>query len=1243
MKAIHPTGPSLSACGPDCAEASACRHAQAGGRLPVPSEKSIFKSSFRIRNPEVVKAFVITFAFSLATSVPSFAQDVPHRIRPSLPANLAAGRGETTVALPNLPVGLYSFYIHGSIDPQGREQLARVWKPCPMVFEARSADGEIVSQGRRLLKQSFDTRRMQGFHLQVYESGNYTATFRLADNAQEIAIIEGIEVVNQLHELPFEAIKETQNLEQGEVERLDELTEDRKQRDDLIWATLPPLNIHLQVHGQVGPFRQPPEGVEVPQWVLEEHEGQHAARRIRNLFIPRNFINTETGEMVLSHKDFLAGKPIVDGEWEDDGTGIFFSRADYPQLDHDIYLSPLADILGSNVQMYLGLLGAWDYRGYSIAQRYFENGDPETGHDAALALVRIAHDWPALEMSLHEHRLNTHAPDFEYNTDWSNPRRRNGKYFYSGWAGGVAMDLMRAYDKLFPYIQENQVFADAVNRFVPFIETPEDVVAFLDQRLVYGSVRDYRRDIIRGQGIEDLAGEVLGPHQRTAQFFDLTRQHATIYPFSGTFKELYGTALGRLGHYHIGSTGYARGSAASLIRKARSIKHAREAGLDLPMDISDVDRYAKVRAAGDFLIDHFVAGGFTMMSGTASGGTHSGPNYWQNRIGRSMSAAAVELWGDPRHAWLLVNVHGVDEENIVEIAEGFEHPVLHNESRYLAGWGGIMEFGVEETDVRNKTAAFLNVSRGQGHAHHDHLDLNLYAMGLPVSVDLAQRDEGNNWTRPGAGWSFLHNRAIAHDTDDPRQAGNQAGEPWLRAFDPPLMRGSYVDNRGEIRLDRDVILMQVGDSHTYYAFDVQRLSGSETHTWCFHGIESKDLDINIPMREEVVRWTDRMLPGRGDKDLPLSQRIGENVHKLQAVWTATREEHEYEHQFRGGGTVRTVALEPSVLGDLYNPDLPEAHVRATLLGHEAATVMVAKPFSQPYRYAFPFLWVQHDAPEDGSTIYPAIYEWYRGDTPIVEEAELVSRDPLLVRVTTTAGQIDSYYQNGDEFMAVSRDQNGVRFAQLSGGKSLQADGITINAQTSRYSTPIVTVDYVKRQFTTGDDLPALDSAMIGNDGRKSYYLLEGQGREFYSPHSLLAHTGQVEDFEIIDDETIRLKTSQRLFHAGIGNRKSEGFVVTNEDHSWHFRSTGQRDQYRVINRPPDQILTENVFSDRTGDGLVHAYTYEIGLGDTVDIPANIIVRRSDDGYELKTNTPVSGNIKGTNVKFAPSLEWQRVD
>ena len=1141
-----------------------------------------------------------------------------------------------TLKFKDMKIGLYSFYLYGTIDPKGREKLTRVWKPCPIEFEVLNSRGERVEIARRLMKQSLGVRRMQGFALHVNEPGDYTVTFKLLPAAQETPLIQRVTLVDHLAGLPDEPVKRSQNIATGKTGQLTELTEERKKRDDAIWSALPPCNLSLQVHGQCKEFSAPPAAANLPLWENKAFSGLASHNWPGAAFAPLDMINPKTKE-VLSQADLIAGKPWP-GPHPDDGTGIYLTKAEFPELAQDIYYTPRALLLGARTYVFLGLLGTWDWRGYGLPAKYFASGSPATGHDAAMALVRLAYDWPAVEMNLHEIRLCTHSPDFEFNNDWSTGR--NGKYFYEGWSGDMAVGLLTGYDQVFPYIKDNQVFADAVHRFIPWIKTPGDVIRFLDRQLVFSSVKDFNRGLIRAADVPDVAAQVLGPHRLTASLLDLTTQHVEIYPCKGTFQELYATALSRSGCYYIASfMVYALGSSMGLVDKAYVIKCSREAGAPVTMDLSDLARYPRVTGAVNFMFGMWTAGGFPFMVGDASGGPHTGPDSARRVLARNreIHERGFAVTGDPRFAFVLKDWFGSKDPAVLKAAEGAQDPILFSKSHVIPDYAAFIECNPQEKDVTRKTAATLRLGIGQGHAHADYLDLNLFSMGLPLAVDLACRNEGDNWSRPGAAWSFLHNHAIAHDgpaapkegeppvTDpvgaiNPANAGSQTGEPRLRAFAPPLLRATYSDSTGKVRLDRDVLLMSVGDTGAFYTFDLQRLTGGDMHTWCFHGCESNDLALNVPMAPKTVRWIDRTLDG--------THRVGVANDNLQATWQMTRESREYAHKFNKGGVIKTVACEQTVLGPRYDAKLPPVNVRATLLGRAGDAVMQGNPYSQSYAYCFPFLWVQ--GKPGAPSVYPAVYEWYRGDTPVIAKAELLKRDPkegIQVVVTTTGGQTDTYTVTEDSFVAVSRDAKGLRWVKVSGPAKLAGvKDLTLTCGPG-WQTVITDIDYKTRTLTTKDPLPENPSVIAGNPGRRTWLALKGKGNTFTWADDLLIHEGLINEARVLGDDEVSVNSNQRLLFCGHGNRKPSGFVFTNEDHTWQFRCATEKEGLftgKVIRKPQGGVLTASIFTDANGDKRVNVKTYELGLGDELTIPSDVELSRTDAGCDITANVPAEG-------------------
>jgi hypothetical protein len=1140
---------------------------------------------------------------------------------------LKAGE-EVSLPLKDLKPSLYSLYLYGTVAREGREALPRVWRPAPMSFELRDKSGRVLSNGLLLLKQGFAPRRMQGFHFHITQPGDYTAVFKMSERAQETAEVMDLALLDQLQGLPKQPIKQKQNLGKGASAQLTALTPERKARDEAIWNALPPLNHQMQIHNVEPAFAKAPKDAPVGNWDFSALAGISSYSRYQKVFSPLDMQDAASGAQ-LSAADVIADKPWP-STLPDDGTGIYLTPQQYPELKQPIYYAPRAVLLGQRYTDYMGAIfdAHGSFRGLNLPQQYFEKGDPDIGHDAALALVRFAYDWPALEMNLHELRLSTHSPDLEYNTDWS--AGRNGKAFYEGWSGSHFTELLASYDKIFPYIKGNQLFADEVHRFVPSVKTPDDVIAFLDSHLVFAGVRDFNSKLLRAAPVEDVAAQVMGYHPQTAAWFDLTKQFAEIYPSEGTYQEMYGTALSRNGHYYCASyMVYAFGDAADQVKKAAAQADAKANGYRPLMDLSDLSRYRKIRAAGNFLFDIFTAGGYPVMVGDASGGTHS-PLESERRLkmmqdNNGASSNAFRLWHDARHAWVLKNLYDDKRPEVAQAAATVKNPLTHQQSRVVPNGVAVIEAGSQSDDPLQKGSAVLRLGIGQGHAHNDYLDLNIFGMGLPLAVDLACRSEGNYWSRPAASWTFLHNHAMAHADENPANV-RQSGEPWLKSFAPPLMRAAYVSQDGKESLDRDVLLMPLGESDDFYAFDVQRLRGGKLHTWAFHGTESRDLTVNTPMQPAAEkRWLDRLLPG--------TQKAGKAPGVLQATWTMTRDVKEIPHQFNGGGIIKTVAAEQAALRNLYDEKRAPAHLRATLLGQAGAEVMQGDPYSQQYQYAFPFLWVQSAAKPE--SVYPAVYEYYRGDVPALKSVELVSEAPLTVRVTTQSGQTDVFTTDGSTLTAVSRDGKGVRWAKLSGGMELKAEGITLQAARAKYSTLVTAFDNSKGTLSTRDPLPPNPGVMIGNDGRRSFLQLSGNGTAFTFQDDLLIGEGKLTGFKMKEDG-VTVEAAPKVIFGDFGNRKLSGLTQTNEDGSWQFRGG------KVIKSPANATLSKAVFTDANGDGFINVHTYEAGIGDEIELLGDITVRRVGTGYEVLTNVEVEGTLGGKSFKLSPKTEWQKV-
>jgi hypothetical protein len=1144
---------------------------------------------------------------------------------------LTNGSAPISLQLTNLSIGLYSLYVWGTIDPLGRTSLPIVWRPCPMSFFAYDASSNLLASGKMLLKQSFSPRRMQGFSFHLDKpTTSVTVTFGIPPNALEYAQITWISLFSQMASSPMAAVKTAQTMGFGPTNQYTSLPSGWQTNDDAIWYSLPPLNVPFETGAAAAWANATPTNLDT--WITAAFNGPPLTQswlQPAYTFYPLDMLDTNTGSM-FSQSNILSFVPLP-GNYPDDGLGVYYSRSNYPSLTTDLYKTTRAELLGYRYCLYWASIvnAQGSFGGLQNAQQYFNTGIPSYGHDAALALVRFAYDWPALDMVLQQPRCTTTSVDPDFTIDFSADNGlRNGKLFYVGWSGSDTLWLFTAYDQLFPYINGNQLFANEVHRYIPWVNTPQDVIKLLDNYLVFPSVRDVSRGLIDpAAGVADAAGQVLGPSQYSNPFFDLTHQYAIIYPTpGGTYQEMYGAALSRSGTEYIGSfMCYALGTACDLINKSYRILQAKNAGVPVPMDLSDTNKYPKVLKAADYLINMWVGGGFPFMIGDASGGPHTGPVALSTLAANSSTInQAWTMWQDSRYAWLLKNLWKSNSADIVSAAASV-NPILANTSRVVPDWGAVVEVTPSETNILQKTAATLRLGVGSGHAHSDYLDLNLFGMGLPLAVDLACRNEGNFWSRPGANWSFLHNHALSHATADPNGAGSQAGEPWLRAFAPPLVRATYNDGQAA-QLDRQVFLMQVGDTNSYYAFDVQWLTGGTYHTWAFHGCESSNLLLNVPITSQAGlpvtnRWIDRTLEG--------TQFVGPGTNTLQAVWTMTRNANAFNYSFSGRGTLTTVPCEQTVLGTNYNGALPPVQVRATLLGRGNDAVLQGNPYSAFYQYCFPFLWCQTS--NETASIYPAVYDWYRG-TPLVSNAVLLATNPVQVRVGAGA-QTDTYECATNYFLVVSRDTNGVRYAQLNGYAAVNLPDLTLTPGAD-YAPTITSIDYSARTLTSSGPLPQDPLVSVGNSGRRVSLQLYGSGTSFTFTDDLLVLEGQVTSLHVSSPNTISIALDQALLFDGYGNRRSTNMVVATEDGQWHFRNN------TVIKSPASASLTTDVFNDANGDGLIDAKMYEVGEGDTVSLPVDVAIQRAPAGWRFKTNVPLSGSVNGTPFNLGALNGWQ---
>lgn len=1280
-----------------------------------------------------------------------------------------------TLDLGQLPVGMYHVDVLARIDRELPENerarkpwnqttlfalrdLPRVRRPVFLHLKVNDGEGGATNDYRMLVNyaddytpQEFDTSVNRigpatvRFFFQVNEPRHIKVGLRVGEGSLEGLRVKRVTLVDF-----FEGIERSRAKTRPMLFTLEERARERKLanlqttsaspvvavarriRDDLIWNALPRFNTQLyQQHGGAKNHYWSPLGLtifggsngpaelqdqaqfkDLGAWFLAgvDPDDNHM-RQWQSPIAPLVLKHTPSGSQYsaaqLYNNELLPNRPFK--EWPQ---GAFFSTEQVPKLGRNHYIFTIGDLMHRRYMQFIYAIADHDQStGLKLTGRYHLSGDPAAARDAALMLIRLAYAWPALQLTYQDLGQIAANPELDYGID-TRSAWKAGKIYYHGWSGAQWQELLRAYDKLFDFMDGNQELAQAVHRYLPWIKTPADVIAFLDTYLVRAGIKDFKERRIAGDpAVITTAALVLGKGKDAESLMDLSQNVATAYPITAPWLDLIASAFNRDGTHYIGSWGYARGGAYMLLGLARDAERFKAAGGTLKFDVTDVARFPKISAAASTLLDAELAGGYSVNFGDASGNIWEGralvnANLVEQQLNGEWAGLAWRLTGDARYAWLLTNVFGRSDQDdaawqkIVEAATSSGDPRLHTSSRVLGGLGeAILERGTQFSDYRLKEAVLLRTGSGQGHAHSDALDLNYFALGARMAVDTATRSEGQLWSEPPSMVSMLHNTVEVDGKYHPWRAeegwpaGNFGGaEAWIETFKPlgdvQFMAGAAISNahrdvtlfRREVahigvetgraspqpvpahitrdtKLPNDIVLPRS------YIFDVFRVAGGRWHTWAFHGAVSDEFQVNSELHA---------LPADAAQDTQIDKlsriylrklyapQVGTSKEVVEATWRLSRTGAKYLTE---KGEVETQPGEQNMLGVNFDEAAPRRYTRVSLLGHAGNPVLVGNPYSQGYKYLFPFLWVQLRGDETGrESVFPAIIEAYQGEPTVVskrllpvENNETDARRAVAVEVKTRNGHTDICYSGGrpdrvrgvaginrmsGEFAYLSRDTNGLRAAALVGGRVLQAEGLSIQTEVAKRAAKIIAVDYSKRQVTLDMTLPVTmvgQQAFIFNENHRTSYSIEkvenagGHAVVTFTRTALMARSA----IEKIEGDKVSLVTQPFSGHE-IANRNS-GWTATNENHSkfWKTGSGGWNNMYRFAKAP---VAMED-FTDVDGDSRATMEMYDYGIGDSVELPVHVSIERSPDGgYRVQSDVTADVKIGDTVRKVQPASQ-----
>ncbi len=1059
----------------------------------------------------------------------------------------------------------------------------------------------------------------------------------------------------------------------------------RLERDARLWNAYPHPNrrfVHLLNSTEYGMRGRAPHTV--PGMTEAELAAQYGEWKIPTLEFPRGkhadvFLRNDKLDLNYTFADLVAGRPLPDPfPFKDDGNGLV--RAN-PDGKTGTAWTPIATAVQE-----------WVRHTQTRAASGFRVFPPNPGlrnaaadadqlRDGLIALLRFSYDLPTYDQFQDLGGIVCHKGGFERSL--YNRQRETAAHYYTWYTEYI--NFAELYDQYYEFIKGSQSLADSLNRFVPWIKTPEDIIDLCDSYLVQVTARRVLRyhTSIYPEAALRLAA-LLGDPKVTQPWMEWTFSRTFVYPLTLMgMQHMMASAYDHSGIEFGRSTYYGMGENAANLVEATE-KYCQATG-DRSFSMNDPVRYAKGRAALYWPLAMFCSGWQAPRIGDVAGPDKAPDAFLSNSPG--MMRRGWEYTGDPRFAAILVHMGwakgyvGKELEALQAAAATVTRmPWFDNQSRSIPNWAGVLEGGTQHNDIRFRRSAMVRTGWGSGHHHHDALDLQVYAFGLPMLIDSGQRP---GYTAPDSRFSVVHNavtvapegqemrqnhvngwvRGMAH-TPELAYLQAQAGEPvnldrgarQVALISVDEGRNAQVlsvdQQKPGVKLDPDVTLPKS------YVFDVVRTAGAGTHRYNFHAMVNDEFVWNATEEKQDPSAFD------GDFSASLAQSFkGKAPATFQATWRQRREADEKGNW----GT------ESHMLGVNFDPAAPRKYVRLHLLGLEDAVAHRGELVTQnppcPTAYHFTCIGVDQKATAGGSC-FVALVEPYAGES-FLKSATLLSvpgnsgdaLKAVAVEVETTTGNRDLLLADGKpdvtrklaapavqfagEFAWQSVDDKGLRAAVLTGGTLLETPQVRIRAIARERVATIVRVDYGTKQVEVEGEWPSQTQptvAEVGPAGRKvavnvlSVEPLDGG-------HSLLN----------VAEGAQRLLTKATV--------DEEKRMVTPVARPLPEPQGSELKDWTVSNGGLTKVWKANIEGGFVLDGPVQAEDFgperdmclwDYGVGDTVRAPNQVTVRRLEAGrYEVRASVDatmaLAGNggtriaADGTEAPLEAENGWVTVD
>ncbi|MHC4398451.1 MAG: hypothetical protein ACYTG0_02090 [Planctomycetota bacterium] len=1053
---------------------------------------------------------------------------------------------------------------------------------------------------------------------------------------------------------------------QGRPEASSLSREARLARDARVWNAFPPVNAQGSSigvgHGGYGSIRGVSAGTDKlsGEQIVERYGPWEPPTRGRLDWGEQSragevFLVNPKLDLVYTVDDLRHGRLLPDPyPFHDDGAGLYFPDPN----------DPAAGAAWTPIGLRVHQLRRDYYRQVTAkARQYREGGAQDDAHDAAIALVRWAYDFPTFDFSRY---LTSAVRDpGPFNRDYSCRRRATAANFLPHYPLYVK-PVMYSYDELFDVIRSSRLLAESVGRFVPWVKTPEDVIRLIDVYLVQTTAKrilryHYHTDPM---DVANLAA-VVGNRQVTDPWMEWLFARTFIYPLPvAGIQDVMISGTTREGTEYVGSAYYSQGEGA--LRVAASLDQYLDAGGSEKFDLSDRRRYPKPVAHAYWRLENVVAGGDFLRVGDVCGPDKT-PGHTLRDLGFARNG--WRWTADPKFAFLLKHYLGRRDEPQAEwtrieraAAEQPRAPWLEARSRVLPMWAGILEAGRRHDDYRFRRTAYLRLGFGVGHEHHDSLDLQVVAHGLPMTVDGGQRP---GYSVPGDRTTRMHNLLqvdglTAHRHSWATALADHLGARYLAAevdrhhgvalFRRQIALIDVDEGRGSEKLPPEkqkpgAPLPEDVQTANSYVFDVVRAAGGYQHTYCFHGPINDHFDWNAQ---------DAKPPAPGSEEaeylsrfslMPELSFVGDAPSTLQATWRMA-----LEVDGPGGG-------EKEMLGKNYLAGAPRKFTRLHLFRTEGARAMRGEFVCRQWRYHLTNLMVQ-------KRVYPgyasdaahaAVIEPYAGEPFItsaeeltVEDNEHGARRAVAVGLTLPDGRRDVCFADGrpdrlrrvpdaplavaGEFAFYSSDDGGLRQATLVGGRKLAGPWVGLVPKVPERRGRVSRVDYLAKKLWIDQDWPERHAPgvfEIGLPGHMTTYTaaaVEPRGDE---TEITLARGADYFRSQIteVDAEGSTVTTALKPMVDYVDHNRA-GWVASDDSATTFWRATYLGNRRFKLDGPP---VGKEAFGP---EGVLRLW--ECGVGDAVRQSTSVSLRRTEAGvFELTADVAVTISFPCRSVKILP--------